>query len=72
MAACEAAHILDVIMEWPGQWDTMVGERGYRLSGGEKQRVSIARVILQVRKMCRAILSAQVLATDTDMDDAFQ
>jgi ATP-binding cassette subfamily B protein len=46
-AACRAARIHDVIMTLPDGYDTVVGERGYRLSGGEKQRVAIARVILK-------------------------
>jgi len=46
-AACRAAHIHDLIASLPEGYDTMVGERGYRLSGGEKQRLAIARVILK-------------------------
>lgn len=46
-AACHAAFIHDVIMTMPQGYDTVVGERGYRLSGGEKQRVALARVILK-------------------------
>jgi ATP-binding cassette subfamily B protein len=46
-AACKAANIHDFIMTLPEGYDTLVGERGYRLSGGEKQRVAIARVILK-------------------------
>jgi ATP-binding cassette subfamily B protein len=46
-AACRAANVYDVIMAMPNGYDTVVGERGYRLSGGEKQRISIARVILK-------------------------
>lgn len=46
-AACKAANIHDFIMTLPDVYDTLVGERGYRLSGGEKQRVAIARVILK-------------------------
>ena len=46
-AACRAAQIHDVIAALPDGYDTVVGERGYRLSGGEKQRVSIARVLLK-------------------------
>jgi ATP-binding cassette subfamily B protein len=45
--ACRAANIHDFIAGLPEGYDTVVGERGYRLSGGEKQRVSIARVILK-------------------------
>ncbi|MBN1286716.1 MAG: ABC transporter ATP-binding protein [Anaerolineae bacterium] len=46
-AACKAANIHDFIVDLPDGYDTIVGERGYRLSGGEKQRVAIARVILK-------------------------
>ncbi len=45
--AAKAANIHDFIMELPEGYDTLVGERGYRLSGGEKQRIAIARVILK-------------------------
>ncbi len=47
VAACRAAQIHDVIEALPDGYDTVVGERGYRLSGGEKQRLSIARVLLK-------------------------
>jgi ATP-binding cassette subfamily B protein len=46
-AACRAANIHDFIASLPERYDTVVGERGYRLSGGEKQRVAIARVLLK-------------------------
>lgn len=46
-AACEAANIHHFIASLPEGYDTVVGERGYRLSGGEKQRIAIARVILK-------------------------
>jgi ATP-binding cassette subfamily B protein len=45
--ACKAARIHDVIIALPEGYDTIVGERGYRLSGGEKQRLAIARVLLK-------------------------
>ena len=45
--AARAAYIHDVIMALPQGYDTLVGERGHRLSGGEKQRMAIARVILK-------------------------
>ena len=45
--ACRAANILDFVDSLPNRFETLVGERGYRLSGGEKQRMAIARVILK-------------------------
>jgi ATP-binding cassette subfamily B protein len=45
--AAKAANIHDFIMGLPNGYDTVVGERGYRLSGGEKQRLALARVILK-------------------------
>ena len=45
--ACRAARIHDVIAALPERYDTVVGERGYRLSGGEKQRLAIARMLLK-------------------------
>jgi ATP-binding cassette subfamily B protein len=45
--ACRAAHIHEVIAALPDGYDTVVGERGYRLSGGEKQRLAIARLLLK-------------------------
>ena len=45
--ACRAARIHDVIAALPDGYDTLVGERGYRLSGGEKQRLALARVLLK-------------------------
>ena len=49
--AGRAAHIHEFIEQMPDGYDTLVGERGYRLSGGEKQRVAIARVILKDPKV---------------------
>ena len=46
-AAARAANIHHFIMDLPDGYDTIVGERGYRLSGGEKQRIALARVILK-------------------------
>jgi len=45
--ACKAAQIYDFILRLPEEWDTAVGERGLKLSGGEKQRVAIARCLLK-------------------------
>ncbi len=47
VATCQAAKIHDVIAALPDGYDTIVGERGYRLSGGEKQRLAIARLLLK-------------------------
>ncbi|MBS1674667.1 MAG: ATP-binding cassette domain-containing protein, partial [Actinobacteria bacterium] len=47
VAACTAANIHHVIAGFEDGYDTVVGERGYRLSGGEKQRIAIARVLLK-------------------------
>jgi ATP-binding cassette subfamily B protein len=46
-SACRAANIHDTIASFPDGYNTVVGERGYRLSGGEKQRIAIARVLLK-------------------------
>ena len=45
--ACKAAQIWELIQSLPNGLDTMVGERGHRLSGGEKQRLAIARLLLK-------------------------
>ena len=49
--ACKVANIYDFIVSLPEKWNTIVGNRGLKLSGGEKQRVSIARVILKNPKI---------------------
>lgn len=49
--ACKTANIYDFIMKLPNKFDTVVGNRGLKLSGGEKQRVSIARVVLKDPKI---------------------
>ena len=46
-AACEGAQIFDTIAALPEGFNTLVGERGYRMSGGEKQRLAIARLLLK-------------------------
>jgi ATP-binding cassette subfamily B protein len=45
--ACQVAQIHDMVAALPQGYDTVVGERGYRLSGGEKQRLALARVVLR-------------------------
>ena len=47
VAACRAAQIHELVESLPDGYDTLVGERGYRMSGGEKQRLAIARVLLK-------------------------
>ncbi len=49
--ACKVANIYDFIMSLPDKFDTVVGNRGLKLSGGEKQRISIARVVLKDPKI---------------------
>jgi ATP-binding cassette subfamily B protein len=62
-AAARAAAIHDRILELPEGYDTIVGERGYKLSGGEKQRVAIARVLLKDPRVL--ILDEATSALDT-------
>jgi ATP-binding cassette subfamily B protein len=63
LAAARAANIHELIASFPEGYDTVVGERGYRLSGGEKQRLSIARVILKNPRFL--ILDEATLALDS-------
>lgn len=51
VAAATAANIYEMITRLPDGFETVVGERGYRLSGGEKQRIAIARVVLEDPKV---------------------
>ena len=62
-AAARAANIHDRIMEFETGYETVVGERGYRLSGGEKQRIAIARVLLKDPQIL--ILDEATSALDT-------
>ena len=71
--ACRAARIHDLIASLPEGYDTMAGERGYRLSGGEKQRLAIARVLL---KDPRIVVLDEATAhldseTEAQIQDAF-
>ncbi len=62
-AAARAAAIHDRVMELPDGYETIVGERGYKLSGGEKQRIAIARVLLKDARIL--ILDEATSALDT-------
>ncbi len=70
IAATKAAALHDRIMQLPAGYDTVVGERGYRLSGGEKQRVAIARVILKDPRIL--ILDEATSALDTHSERLIQ
>jgi ATP-binding cassette subfamily B protein len=69
-AACRAANIHDFIAALPGGYDTLVGERGYRLSGGEKQRLAIARVVL--KDPCLLILDEATSHLDSHSEALIQ
>ena len=68
--ACKAAAIHDHIAGLPEMYDTVVGERGYKLSGGEKQRIAIARAILKNPKVL--ILDEATSALDTHSERLIQ
>jgi ATP-binding cassette subfamily B protein len=69
-AACQAANIHDMIASLPEGYDTVVGERGYRLSGGEKQRLAIARVIL--KDPCLLVLDEATSHLDSQSEALIQ
>lgn len=69
-AACKAASIHDKILSFPDGYDTKVGERGLRLSGGEKQRVAIARTIIKDPRII--LLDEATAALDTETEEHIQ
>jgi ATP-binding cassette subfamily B protein len=68
--ACEMANVHDVVGRLPQGYATMVGERGYRLSGGEKQRLAIARVLLSDPRI--VILDEATSHVDSENEVAIQ
>jgi len=68
--AAKMAHIYDFIESLPDGWNTMVGERGLKLSGGEKQRVAIARTIL--KKPPILLFDEATSSLDTATEQAIQ
>jgi ATP-binding cassette subfamily B protein len=67
-AAARAAQIHDFILSLPEGYDTMVGERGLKLSGGEKQRVGIARTLLKDPPILLLDEATSALDTDTETE----
>jgi ATP-binding cassette, subfamily B, bacterial len=70
MEACEAAQIWDLIGVLPDGLDTIVGDRGYRLSGGEKQRVALARLLLKAPSI--VVLDEATAHLDSESEAAVQ
>jgi ATP-binding cassette subfamily B protein len=70
IGACEAAQIWDLIASLPDGLDTVVGDRGYRLSGGEKQRVAVARLLLKAPSV--VVLDEATAHLDSESEAAVQ
>ncbi|WP_276322812.1 ABC transporter ATP-binding protein [Streptomyces sp. F001] len=70
IAACRAAQIWELIESLPDGFDTVVGDRGYRLSGGEKQRVAMARLLLKAPPI--VVLDEATAHLDSESEAALQ
>jgi ATP-binding cassette, subfamily B, bacterial len=70
VAACHSAQIWDLVTSLPDGLDTMVGDRGYRLSGGEKQRLAIARLLLKAPDV--VVLDEATAHLDSESEVAVQ
>ena len=68
--ACQAAQIWDLVSVLPDRLDTIVGDRGYRLSGGEKQRVALARLLLKAPAI--VVLDEATAHLDSESEAAVQ
>ena len=68
--ACRSAHIWDMVGALPDGLDTVVGDRGYRLSGGEKQRIAIARLLLKAPSV--VVLDEATAHLDSESEAAIQ
>jgi ATP-binding cassette, subfamily B, bacterial len=66
--ACTAASIHEMIAALPDGYNTIVGERGYRLSGGEKQRMALARVLLKAPRLVILDEATAHLDSETELD----
>ncbi|WP_346345499.1 ABC transporter ATP-binding protein [Streptomyces sp. SID5643] len=70
IAACEAALIWDTVTALPDGLDTVVGDRGYRLSGGEKQRIALARLLIKAPPI--VVLDEATAHLDSESEAAIQ